>query len=72
MFPVWADTLRILQLLLSAMKMLPELSTATPVRYESEALMAGPPLPPEIPPRAPLPATTVTLPVVAILNTRLE
>ncbi len=71
MTPVWAETLRILQLLLSAMKMLPNLSTATPLGNARLVPMAGPPST-EKPPRAPSPATTVTLPVVSTLNTRSE
>lgn len=71
MMPVWAETSRILQKVLSAMKMLPELSTAMPLGSASEALTAGPPSP-RAPPGSPMPATTVTLPSVATLNTRPE
>jgi hypothetical protein len=63
MIPVEAETSRIKQFRVSAIKMFPNLSTATPEGSFSAALLAGPPSPEYQ--QVPVPATVEMLPVVA-------
>src|SRR5580692_8446185 len=74
MIPVIADTLRMRLLLVSAIKRLPEASTATLAGLFNNAEVAGPPSPEKLPlftPSAPLPATVVMTPLDDTFRIRL-
>src|ERR1700683_507561 len=64
-----ADTFRIRLLYLSAMKIFPEASTATPEGLFNDAEVAGPPSPDK--PAVPLPATVVMIPLAETFRIRL-